>query len=186
MGCANQTPILHPSPSPETLHSQVSPALTVLLTPVDTSGFVPNVKAQYGLDVSAYFTAFELQLVNQSNQPVGFESQEIYLIDAHGKRQQALAEEESIDYYRYGDLGPDGAVVLLSKPLTIMRTEIEQIRRLHIRSATLLPGETHRGMVLFKKIRRDQCHNIHVKIQGITFIEVERSKDVDIAFTCEN
>lgn len=185
-GCANPTPILYPSPSPETSTQQASTALTVLLTPVDTSGFASPAKAQYGFDVSAYFTAFELQLVNQSNQPVRFESQEISLIDAHGKRHQALTDEESVDYYRYGDLGPDGAVVLLSKPLTMMRAEIEQIRRLHIRSATLLPGETHRGMVLFKKIRRDQCHNIHVRIQGITFTEVARSKDVDIAFTCEN
>jgi len=177
---------LYPSPSPKALPSQVSSALTVLLTPVDTSGFVSTAKDRYGLDVSAYFTAFELQLVNQSNQPVMFESQEIYLIDVHGKRQQALGEEESIDYYRYGDLGPDGAVVLLSKPVTTMRAEIEQIRRLHIRSTTLLPGETHRGMVLFKKIGRDQCHDIHIRIQGIIFTEVERSKDVDIAFTCED
>jgi len=153
---------------------------------VDTSGFASDVKAQYGLDISSYFTAFELQLVNQSNQPVRFESQKISLIDARGKSQQALTEEESIDYYRYGDLGPDGAVVLLSKPVTIMRTEIEQIRRLHIRSATLLPGETHKGMVLFKRIGRDQCHNMHVQIQGITFAEAAGSKDVDVAFTCEN
>ncbi len=185
-GCANPTPILYPSPSSETSTPQVSAALTVLLTPVDTSGIVSPAKSQYGLDVSAYFTAFELLLVNQSNQPVKFESQEIYLIGAHGKRQQALTEEESIDYYRYGDLGSNGAVVLFSKPLTMMRMEIEQIRRLHIRSATLLPGETHRGMVLFKKVRPDQCHNIHVRIQGITFTEAARSKDVDIAFTCED
>jgi hypothetical protein len=185
-GCASQAPILSPSPSPETLHSQGSSALTVFLTPVDTSGFASDVKAQYGFDVSFHFTAFELQLVNRSNQPVRFESQKIYLTDARGKSQQALTEEESIDYYRYGDLGPDGAVVLLSKPVTIMRTEIEQIRRLHIQSATLLPGETHRGMVLFKKIDRDQCHNMHVQIQGITFTEAAGSKDVDIAFTCEN
>jgi hypothetical protein len=186
MGCASQAPILYPSPSPETLHSQGSSALKVLLTPVDTSGFASDVKAQYGLDVSSHFTAFELQLVNQSNQPVRFESEKIYLIDARGKSQQALTEEESIDYYRYGDLGPDGAVVLLSKPVTTMRTEMEQIRRLHIRSATLLPGETHRGTVLFKKIGRDQCHNMHLQIQGITFAEAAGSKDVDIAFTCEN
>ena len=186
MGCANPTPILYPSPSSQNLPLQVSRALTILLTPVDTSGFASPAKAQYGLDVSAYFTAFELQLINQSDQPVKFESQEIYLVDAHGKRQQALAEEESVDYYRYGDLGPDGAVVLLSKPVTIMRAEIEQIRRLHVRSATLLPGETHRGIVLFKKIRPDQCHDIHVRIEGIIFTEVERSKDVDVAFNCEN
>jgi len=138
------------------------------------------------LDVSAYFTAFELQLLNQSNQPVDFKSQEIYLVHADGKRQQALTEEESIDYYRYGDLGPDGAIVLISKPLTTIRSEIEQIRQLRIRSATLLPGESNHGMVLFKKIGPDQCPSIHVQLQGITFTEAARSKNVDVAFTCEN
>ena len=185
-GCANQTPVLYPSASAKPSIPEMPSALRVLLTPVDTTGIASPAKSRYGLDVSAYFTAFELQLLNQSNQPVDFESEEIYLIHADGKRQQALTEEESIDYYRYGDLGPDGAVVLISKPLSTMRSEIEQIRRLRIRSAKLLPGESDRGMVLFKKVGSDQCNNVHVKLQGITFTEAARSKDVDVAFTCEN
>jgi hypothetical protein len=185
-GCANPTPILYPSPSSETVSPQTSHALTILLTPVDTSSFVSPARAQYGLDVSAYFTAFELQLINHSDHAVNFDSQQIYLIDAHGKSHPSLSEEEGIEYYRYGDAGPGGAVVLLSKPITLMRAEIQQIRRLHIRSATLLPGETHRGVVLFKKISGDQCRNIHVRIQGITFAETDSSRDVNIAFTCVN
>jgi hypothetical protein len=153
---------------------------------VDTSGIASAAKSQYGLDVSAYFTAFELQLLNESNQPVDFDSQEIYLVHADGKRERALTVDESIDYYRYGDLGPDGAIVLLSKPLNMMCEDIEQIRRLHIKSAGLLPGESHRGVVLFKKVPPDRCQSIKVLLQGITFTESSSPKDVDVAFNCED
>ena len=185
-GCASSNPLLYPSSPSETSPSQVSSALTVLLTPVDTSGFASPAKGQYGLDVSAYFTAFELQLINRSNQPVDFESQEIYMIDDRGKSFPALTEDESIDYYRYGDAGPDGAVVLIAKPLTMVKAEVAQIRRIHLRSATLLPGETHRGVVMFKKLGQDQCRNVHIRIQGITFTDVTQSRDVDIAFSCKD
>jgi hypothetical protein len=186
VGCAHPTPILYPSPAPKTVSIQTTRALTILLTPVETSGFTSPARERYGLDVSAYFTAFDLELINHSDQTVNFDSQQIYLIDAQGKRRPSLSEEEGIEYYRFGDPGPDGAVVLLSKPLTLMREEIQQIRQLHIRSATILPGENHRGVVLFKKISGEECHNLHVRIQGITFTETGMSKDVDLAFTCEN
>jgi len=186
MGCTHATPIMYPSPSPKTVSSQTSRALTILLTPVQTSSFNSPDRERYGLDVSAYFTAFDLELINHSDQTVSFDSQQIYLIDAQEKRHLSLSEEEGIEYYRFGDPGPGGAVVLLSKPLTLMREEIQQIRQLHIRSASLRPGETHRGVVLFKKISEDQCHDLHIHIQGITFTETGISKDADLAFTCEN
>jgi len=186
VGCAHPTPILYPLTVPKTISSQTSSALTILLTPVETSGFTSPARERYGLDLSANFTAFDLELINHSDQTVNFDSQQIYLFDPHGQRRPSLSEEEEIEYYRFGDAGPDGAVVLLSKPLTLMRDEIQQIRRLNIRSATILPGESHRGVVMFKKVSREECHDLHVRIQGITFTETGISKDVDLAFTCEN
>src|SRR5262249_19102014 len=150
---------------------QSASSLRVMLTPVDTTGLGSSAKAEYGFDLSAYFTAFDLKLSNGSNQPVEFDSGEIYLVYADGKKERALSVDESIDYYRYGDLGHDGAIVLLSKPLGMMREDIEQIRKLHIQSATVNSGESHRGVVLFKKIDSDGCQNIHVQLQGITFAE---------------
>lgn len=159
--------------------------VTVLVRPVDTAGFNNADRRRLGLDVSSYFSAFEVTIVNRTERAVTFDSAGARLEDADGTAYRPLTEEEALDYYRFGEGDPNKTVVIVPKARKIVKKESERLSALRLRSQDGIPsGHFVKGVLFFRKVPPHRCDPVRLKIQGVRIENAQENHEFAFTFSC--
>ncbi len=184
--CAVTAPVLTPDPTLVTQGGDTDPLahqLKVSIRPVVTTGFRSEDRKQLGVDLSAYFTAFYVEIQNGLSREVWVDASKIFLQISDQPPVQALSESESIEYYHRGDQERP-VLILVPKPRKMEKQEIAKVLELHLKSATLPPGSRHSGVVYFKKILDQQCEKVFLKIENVQVEGEEAPRQFQFGFNC--
>jgi len=160
-----------------------SKQVAVEIKPVVTSGFRNPERERLGIDLSAYFTAFDVAIRNQTNRSVAVDGQDAVLLDDDRKPYAVLSMEESLDYYGSGGHEGEKAVVV-TKSLATAKEEMEKIRQLRLKSGEILPGGSLNGILLFHKIPSDKCRQVGMNLKGIRISGEENNREFRFTFSC--
>lgn len=184
-GCTTASPVLTPDPSQKDQRASldVPHQLRVSVRPVVTKGFRSEDREQFGIDLSAYFTAFYVEIQNGLSREVWMDAAQIFIEEADRPPLQALSESESVEYYRYGDQ-PRPVMILIPKRRKLEKQEIEKVRSLHFKSATLPPGSQHRGVVYFKKVSDQHCQGVWLRMDHIQVEGEDQPQQFRFRFNC--
>ncbi|GEM_PF-1719247 len=184
--CSVPAPVLTPDPTLATQGEGTNPLshqLKVSIRPVVTTGFRSEDLKQFGVDISAYFTAFYVEIQNGLSREVWVDSSKIFLQIPDRVPVQALSESESIEYYHRGDQ-EQPVLILVPKSRKMEKQDIAKILELHLKSATLPPGSQHSGVVYFKKILDQQCEKVFLKIADVQVEGEETPRQFQFGFNC--
>ena len=185
-GCSTPAPVLTPDPS-GTGHTEIAnpqaQQLRVSVRSVVTTGFGSIDREQFGVDLSAYFTAFYIEIQNGLTQGVFVDASKIFIQIAGQTPLRALNDSESIEYYRRGDQ-PQPVVTIIPKLRKLEKQEISKIKELHFESSTFSPGDQGHGVVYFKKIQKSQCQEVLLSMTGIQVNGEEIPREFQFRFTC--
>ena len=180
--CGTRSPYLNPV-TPETDSLTGSKQVVVEIKPVVTSGFRNPERERLGIDLSAYYTAFEVTIRNQTTRSVAVDDQDAVLLDDDRKPYAVLSVEESLDYYGSGGFAGEKPVVV-TKSLAAAKDEMEMIRRLRLKSGEILPGGSVNGILLFHKIPSDKCRQVSFSLKGIRISGEEKNREFQFTFSC--
>lgn len=179
-GCASVSPPLTATEGGP--HSSDSEIIQVIVKPIVTKGIGSEDERKWGVDLSAYFTAFEVRVINATSKEISFNPLQSYLVD-EGNRRGALDEKETVSYYTKGDGEP--VMTLIPKSKVKIEEEIDKIKRAHLGEGPILPGREKEGIVYFKKINRDDCQKVILELNGISVAETGEEKSFSFSFSCD-
>jgi hypothetical protein len=180
--CGTRAPYLNPV-TPGSDSSNGSNEVVVEIKPVDTSGFRNPEQERLGIDLSAYYTAFEVTFRNGTSRVVNLDSRDAVLLDDDQKTYTVLSVGESLDYYQSGGM-PGEKTVVIPKSLAVGKDEMEKIRRLRLKSGEIPPGGTETGFLLFRKVPEDKCHQISLSLKGVRISGEDRNREFRFGFSC--
>lgn len=179
--CAPLSPVLSPlDPPPAADGPEI---IQVIVKPVLTSGIKSEDEQKWGVDLSAYYTAFEVQIINKTNEEIVFEPSRSRLVNKTGQIIQALDEKGTIRYYRNG--GDDTVVTLLPKSKAIIEEETKRILKARMKNATITPGGKKEGLIFFKKVSPEHCKEIALELD-VDVSESGERKEFSFPFSCAN
>lgn len=159
--------------------------LTVLVRPVDTAGFNNPERRRLGLDISSYFTAFEVSIVNRTDRAAALDAAGALLEDADNLGQRPLSEEETLDYYRFGEGDANRTIVIVPKARNIVKRELERLGALRLRSQDVIPaGHFVKGVLFFKKVPPNRCDPVRLKIHGVRIENEKENREFAFTFSC--
>lgn len=159
--------------------------LTVLVRPVDTAGFNNPDRRRLGLDVSSYFTAFEVSVINRTDRSVAFDSVAAVLEDADGAAYRPLDEQEALDYYRFGAVDPSTTIIIVPKARKIEKKESDQLSALRLNSQDAIPaGHFVKGLLFFRKVPPDRCDPVRLKLAGVRIENEQENREFRFTFSC--
>lgn len=158
--------------------------IQVVVKPIVTKGIRSEDEKKWGVDLSSYFTSFEVRLINNTGKQIFFNPLHSYLIDEKGQRRTALDEKESIRYYMKGD--GDSVMTLVPKSNAKIEEETQKILIARLIEGLVLPGKRKEGILLFKKISRDDCQKVTLELNGITVSESGEEKKFSFLFACDH
>lgn len=184
--CTVTAPVLTPDPMLAIQGGNADQSghqLKVSIRPVVTSGFRSEDRKQFGVDLSAYFTAFYVEIQNGLSREVWVDASKFFLQLSNQPPVQALSESESIEYYHRGDQG-QSVLILVPKPRRMEKQEIAKILELHFKSGVLPPGSRHSGVVYFRKILDPQCERVFLKIADVQVEREETPRQFQFGFNC--
>ena len=181
VGCAQSSSLLMPSAEGE--RSSASDVIEVVVKPVTTHGIGSDDEKRWGLDISAYFSAFEVDLANRTKEDISFFPLQTSLSGLWKIKKMALGEDDSIHYYKGGDAPVFN--VLIPKSKRRIKKEVEQIKKARLLGGTLKPGEEKTGLILFKKVYQDRCKRVVLAFEGITVVRTGEKKTFSFEFSCE-
>jgi hypothetical protein len=180
--CATRAPYLNPI-APETDSSAGSNQVIVEIKPVETSGIRNPERERLGIDLSAYYTAFEVTIQNQTSHAVTVDGQGARLLDDDRKPYEVLSVEESMDYYR--SKGASGELTFpIFKSLAQAREEMETIRGLRLKNSEIPTGGSENGMLLFQKVPVDKCRQVSLSLKGIRIAGEDQNREFRFTFSC--
>jgi len=180
--CASRAPYLNPT-APETDASPGSNQVVVEIKPVDTSGIRNPERERLDIDLSAYFTAFEVTVRNQTTHAVSVDGQDALLSDDDRKTYAVLSAEESMEYYR--SKGASGELTFpILKSLAQAREEMDKIRGLRLKNVEIPSGGSENGMLLFRKVPPDKCHQVSLSLKGIRITGEDQNREFRFTFSC--
>lgn len=179
-GCNPTSPYLIPRGD----HDTESPSdIQVLVTPVFTTGIGSEQRGRFGVDLSAYFTAFEVKLINRSRNDLTFDPQSFMLVSGD-EHQHPLDEEESLTYYRGGTTGGEKPLTLIEKPYGTIRQEMDRISLLRMKAGSVAPDQIAQGLIYFKKVPPRACRKLTLDIAGVAVEETGEEKNFRFEFAC--
>ena len=179
-GCTASSPYLIPE---DVVGSESRSAIQVMVTPVVTSGIGSEQRARYGVDLSAYFTAFEVRVVNRSKSRLTFDPR-AFTMSLTGAVWHPFDEEESLAYYRRGTLQDGKSIVLVEKPYATIRKEMDRIVSLRLKPGSVEPEQSAQGLIYFKKVSPEACGKITLDIRGVTVVSTGEGKNFRFSFSC--
>jgi hypothetical protein len=180
--CASRAPYLNPI-APVTDSSAGSNQVIVEIKPVETSGIRNPERERLGIDLSAYYTAFEVTIQNQTSHAVTVDGQDALLLDDDRKPYRVLSVEESLDYYR--SRGTSGELTFpILKSLALAREEMEKIRGLRLKNSEIPSGGSENGMLLFQKIPPDKCRQVSLSLKGVRIAGEDQNREFRFTFSC--
>ncbi len=180
--CASRAPYLNPTAS-GTDSSPGSNQVIVEIKPVEPSGFRNTERERLGIDLSAYLTAVEVTIRNQTSQPVSVDVQDALLLDDDRKPYRVLSAEESLDYYRSKGTS-NGVTFPILKSLALAREEMEKIRELRLKNGRIATSGFQNGMLLFPKIPQDKCRQVSLSLKGVRIAGEEQNREFQFTFSC--
>ncbi len=160
----------------------VSEAVHASVTPIVTGGFRSPDRSRYGIDLSAYYTAFDVMIRNTTGKKATLDLGGSTL-RGENREYRLLVGEERIAYYRSAGL-PGRPLVLVPKPVELARAEIDRIQSLKMPEGDLTPGEERRGVLLFEKIPQEECGQVRLALQDIRLEGDPDPKRIEFTFTC--
>ncbi|HLF86185.1 MAG TPA: hypothetical protein VI584_03815 [Nitrospiria bacterium] len=183
VGCTATSPYLEPSREEKVPEGKEY--ITVYARPIYTKGWFSEDKKRFGIDLSSYFAAFDIKIINKTNRTLNFDKNRAGLVDNTGATYAPLGEDEGVEYYKSGGLGSDKAIVVLPKSRKIAEEDIERIRKIILSDRVNIgKGEEKSGIILFKKLKGESCKGITLKIKGITVEGSEQEKEFEFRFVC--
>lgn len=180
-GCAAQSPPL--SPLTESPTSSNSETIQVVVKPVVTKGFGSEDEKKWGIDLSAYFTAFEVRVINHTSKDIFFSPFRARLVTEKEQVFLPLTEKESIHYYKNGNGEP--IITLFPKSEQRAAEEIEKIKEAHLPETDISPGNAKEGLLFFKKIGSEGCQKVVLELNEITVVESREVKNFSFPFACD-
>lgn len=181
IGCTTSAPLLMPTAPGQNVPERE--AFQVFVKPIITQGIGSEDEKRLGIDLSAYFTAFEVALVNQTKETLTLSLSNILLtIDANEQR-RPLGEAESIRYYKEGD--DPSRIVLFPKSKKKVQKEIRKINMLRLSGGDILAGDQKKGLIFFKKVSHNHCRDVVLALEGITVIRSGEKKRFAFPFSCK-
>lgn len=179
--CAHPSPVLSPlDPPPAAEGPEI---IQVIVKPVVTSGIKSEDEQKWGVDLSAYYTAFEVQILNKTNEEVIFEPTQARLVNGSGQVIPALDEKGTIRYYMNG--GGDTVLTLLPKSKAIIEEETKRILQARLKQAAIAPGGQKEGLIFFKKVSPEYCKEIKLELD-VDVGESGERKEFSFPFSCAN
>jgi hypothetical protein len=159
--CASRPPVFDAVPlsAPPGEHDVV-----VQIQPIDTQ-LGSEDRRRYGVDFSAYFSAFRVRVENRTAHPLVADLTPSTLGPAEGPVTGVLTDEELVRVYRRGGM-EEGAVELIAKAPTVVKREIEQIR-----AARMPTGASLEGVLFFRPPAGPDCAPSVLTIQGIEMVD---------------
>lgn len=179
--CAPLSPPLTSVDKPST--AEGPEIIQVIVKPVVTSGLKSEDEQKWGVDLSAYFTAFEVRIINKTNEEISFEPTRSRLVNEGGQMVQALDERGTIRYYMNGDGDP--VVTLIPKSKAIVEQEKRRILQARLKNETITPGGQKEGLIFFKKVSPERCQEIALELEVAVGESGER-KEFSFPFSCAN
>jgi hypothetical protein len=179
--CAPLSPSLTPADKPPTADGPE--IVQVIVKPVVTSGIKSEDEQKWGVDLSAYFTAFEVRIINKTNEEITFEPTRARLVNENGQMTQALDEKGTIRYYMNG--GGEPVVTLIPKSKAVIEEESKKILQARLKDATVTPGGQKEGLIFFKKVSPEHCQEIALELD-IDIRESGERKAFSFPFSCAN
>lgn len=171
-GCAPQSSHLRPLTEPAGLDPSKR-QVRVDILPIDTFGFGNKQKKRMGMDLSRFFTAFEVEVLNRTDRPIEVDPFASVLEVAAGRTRSPLSAEEAIAYYR-------------ETPRTVAAQEREEpiIKKLIMAGRMIQPGEAAGGVLYFKKIPPGECRKVKLSLDGVRISGEERGRSFRFEFLC--
>lgn len=180
MGCAPSSPPLSPmTQAPLPPNSEI---IQVIVKPIVTQGIHSEDERKWGVDLSAYFTPFEVRVINHTPAEIFYDAALARVMDETNQSHAPLSEEESIQYYQTGN--GKAIITLIPKPKGVVREEIERIKSVRIPSGRIAPGGKKEGVLLFEKMTSKGCRKVVLELNGITVTESGEVKKFSFPFTC--
>lgn len=180
-GCTSFSPLLIPADNGQTAFSQE--AIHVFVKPITTHGIGSDDERQWNVEISAYFTAFEVALVNSTKKEVFFRPLKTYLQVEDNRRLSALDREGSVQYYKMGD--DPSRFVWIFKSKKKEEKEIRMIRAAWLEGGSIQPDQQKKGVIFFKKVKQDHCRKVVLSLKGITVVETGEEKQFSFSFSCK-
>ena len=185
LSCTTSSPFLEPAKEGKVPEGKEY--ITVYARPVYTSGWFSEDNKKLGIDLSSYFTAFDVKIVNKTERTISLDKSKVELIDSTKAAYSALSETDGIEYYKSGGLDPNNTMVVLSKSRKLAQEDMEKIRKIIFPdNVNIDKGGERDGIILFKKLKEESCKGITLKIAGITVEGSERGKEFEFKFVCPN
>ena len=182
ISCGSRAPYLNPVAADGTIPSD-SEGVTIEVKPVETSGFRNTERDRLGIDLSAYYSAFEVWIRNGTSRSVTVEGDAAELRDDLGTSYEVLSALESMDYYQSNHSG-DQETVLLPKSLKVARQEMERIRLLRLKTGEIPAGESGHGVLLFRKLPAEQCQQVSLFFRGLRIAGEDSNREFKFSFSC--
>lgn len=180
VGCTSNAPLLKPTAQGPS--SNAEQTIQISVKAITTEGFGSEDEKRLGIDLSKYFSAFEITLSNQTHETIAFSPLKTRLELAGGATYHALDEKKAIEYYRVGD-DPD-RIILFPKSKQKMTEETETITALLLSKASLKQGEQQKGLLVFEKIRQNRCQAVTLNLDGISVLSTGEQKPFRFSFAC--
>jgi len=181
LGCAPSSPLLIPTAEGQNVKGRET--IQVIVKPITTHGIGSEDEKRLGIDLSKYFTAFDVVLANQTKETISFSLSRTYLTIGSEQERLPLDETTSIQYYREGD--DPSRIVLIPKSKKKMAQEIEKIKALRLKDGDVVPGDRKKGLILFKKVGQDHCRDVVLTLEDITVMKTGEKKRFSFPFACK-
>ena len=180
--CATRAPYLNPIAS-EADSSTALNQVIVEIKPVETTGIRNPERERLGIDLSAYYTAFEVIIRNQTSRTVTVDGQAAHVLDDDRTSYTVLSVEESLDYYRSRGSSDETALVL-PRPLSVIKEEMGKIRQVRLKSGEIPPGGSETGILLFRKMPPEKCRKISMSFKGVRISGENQNREFNFTFSC--
>jgi hypothetical protein len=165
--CASRPPVFESVP---VATSDGPHDVVVQIQPIDTQ-LGSEDRRQYGVDLSAYFSAFRVRVENRTAHSLVADLSPSTLGPAGGPVTSVLTDEELVRLYRRGGLD-ESAIELIAKAPAVVKREIEQIRAARMPSGPLDPGAALEGVLFFRPpTPGEDCEPSVLTIQGIEMLD---------------
>jgi len=181
VSCTSFSPVMKPAAIGPIANTEE--VINVMIKAITTEGFASEDEKQWGVDLSAYFSAFEVSLTNNTLREISFEPLQSYLLIEGNRKLQALGEAAAEKYYREGDDPSQFVLVPISEEK--MKRELKRIKAAHLPGGILGAGQQRKGLLFFKKLKTDHCNKVALQLEGIRVVKTGKKKTMVFDFSCK-
>ncbi|MFY9269123.1 MAG: hypothetical protein WAO55_05160 [Candidatus Manganitrophaceae bacterium] len=158
-----------------------SEVIQVVVKPVITSGFQSEDEEKWGVDLSAYFTTFEVKIINKTSEEIAFDPDRARLYQGEESVFPVLNGKEAVQYYMTGSGEP--VFTIFPKSKAIVEAETKKILEARMEGGIIAPGEKKEGLIFFKKISPRQCKELVLKL-SVAVTGSGETKEFSFPFSC--